>query len=219
MQHIRDKITHNIKCNWRSVMDTLPEGINPLDSIPTPVSFTDALVHEIKNPLTNINLAVELLKRAENHDLAGSYLDIIDRASIQINILTNKLLEQQEVEIAKGSLYSVHKLIDEILRLTGDRISLKKITVTKHYTINDHSMPLHRAEMKIALTNIIINAIDAMAIENGQLCIVTKIVRRDYVLEIGDNGCGINPEDLKQIFKPFFIRKAGGRHKIYSVLC
>ena len=80
-------------------------------------------------------------------------------------------------------------------------------------------MPLHRAEMKIALTNIIINAIDAMAIENGQLCIVTKIVRGDYVLEIGDNGCGINPEDLKQIFKPFFIRKAGGRHKIYSVLC
>lgn len=186
------------------------EMINPLHLIPSPVTFTAALVHEIRNPLTNINLAVELLKQRNKDESADLYMDIISRASVQINILIDNLLKQHEEETLKVSIYSVHNLLDEILKLTRDRISLKNVTVTKQYTLKDHNLPLHRAEMKIALTNIVINAIDAMTIEKGQLCISTKTVRGFYVLEISDNGCGINPEDLKEIFNPFFTKKPGG---------
>ena len=178
--------------------------------IPQPTSFSAALTHEVRNPLTNINLAVDILKRLAKSDMENVYLDIINRASLRISTLINELVKQQQDEHMKEAIYSVHHLLDEILIMTGDRILLKNIVVSKEYTIHDYNMPLHRPEMKIALTNIIINAIDAMAIQNGQLKIITKSSNGHYMVQIGDNGCGINPEDLKQIFKPFFTKKTGG---------
>ena len=173
-------------------------------------SFKDALVHEVRNPLTNINLAVELLKRSAETDTEKLYLDIINRASKRITTLINELLKHQQEQQTKEAVYSVHHLLDEILILTADRILLKNITVRKTYTLHDHNMPLHRPEIKIALTNIIINAIDAMTLQNGQLSILTKSINGNYALEISDNGCGINPSDLKLIFKPYFTKKTGG---------
>jgi signal transduction histidine kinase len=63
--------------------------------------------------------------------------------------------------------------------------------------------------MKIALTNIIVNAIDAMS-QKGELKIITKSIERKYAIQIEDNGCGISREDLKNIFKPYFTNKPGG---------
>jgi C4-dicarboxylate-specific signal transduction histidine kinase len=64
--------------------------------------------------------------------------------------------------------------------------------------------------MKIALTNIIINAIDAMAGIKGELTLVTKSTCHACVVQIEDNGCGISEENLKNIFKPYFTNKPDG---------
>ena len=58
--------------------------------------------------------------------------------------------------------HSVHQLLDEVLEMTEDRMMLKNIAVRKDYAVQDRKIVLNRPEMKIALTNIIINAIDAM---------------------------------------------------------
>lgn len=60
------------------------------------------------------------------------------------------------------------------------------------------------------LTNIVINAIDAMSTENGELKLVTKSINDRYIIRIEDNGCGIRKEDLKYIFKPNYTKKPGG---------
>ena len=67
-----------------------------------------------------------------------------------------------------------------------------------------------RPKMKIALTNIIINAVEAMTSGKGELKLVTKIVEGDYIILIEDNGCGISRKNLKNIFKPYFTNKPGG---------
>jgi signal transduction histidine kinase len=64
--------------------------------------------------------------------------------------------------------------------------------------------------MQIALTNIIINAIDAMPSENGELKLTTKSIDGKYIIQVEDNGCGISKANLKHIFKPFFTKKPGG---------
>ena len=62
----------------------------------------------------------------------------------------------------------------------------------------------------MALTNIIVNAIEAMSSKNGELNLITKFIDGRYAIEIGDNGCGISKEDLKDIFKPNYTNKPGG---------
>ena len=94
--------------------------------------------------------------------------------------------------------------------MANDRIKLKNISVSKDYAIEDCKIVLNRPQMMIALTNIIINAIDAMESEKGELKLVTKSIAGKHVIEIADNGCGISKKDLKYIFTPYYSNKPGG---------
>lgn len=180
------------------------------DSITHTVPFASTLAHEIRNPLTNINLSVEMLQTIIKDDNLKRYLDIIMRGSTRINQLINEFLKYQQTDEIQGEKYSVHQLLDEVFEMAKDRIALKRILVTKEFAVQDDKIVLNRHKMKIALTNIIINAIDAMAPEGGKLRLVTKSIRRKYVIRIEDNGCGISKENLKNMFTPYFTNKPGG---------
>ena len=175
-----------------------------------PSQFVSALAHEIRNPLANINLSVGILQSAIKDDELKTYLDIIIRSSIRINHLINDLLKYQKADEMLAERHSVHQLLDEVLEMTGDRILLKNIAVKKFYAAQDCSVVMNRPEMKIALTNIIINAIDAMDSGKRELKLVTKLIRGKFLIKIEDNGCGISKSNLKSIFKPYFTTKPGG---------
>jgi signal transduction histidine kinase len=176
-----------------------------------PGQFVAALAHEIRNPLSNINLAVEMLKSAiREDDNQKIYLDIIMRSSVRINELINDLLKYQQVDEVQTERLSICQLLDEVVEMAKDRIMLKNIAVRKNYATRDCKMILNKQKMKIALTNIIINAIDAMGTENGELRLATKLINNRYAIQIEDNGCGISKGDLKYIFKPNYTNKAGG---------
>jgi len=138
------------------------------------------------------------------------YLDIISRSSTRINYLINELLKYQEIEDTETNKHSLHQLLDEVLTLTADRITLKKIKVRKEYNAEEGKISVDKAQIGIALTNIIINAIEAMAEQNGELTLVTRSIGNKYVIEIADNGIGIKNEQLKDIFRPNFTNKPGG---------
>jgi signal transduction histidine kinase len=175
-----------------------------------PARFVTALAHEVRNPLTNINLAVDMLECAAKDDDPKLYLDIIKRSSARINHLICELLKYQEPDEAEGNDYSMHRLLDEVLERAADRIRLKNIAVRKEYALQDKHIMMDKAKIMIALTNIVINAIDAMSSENGELRLMEGLVDGHYSLQIGDNGCGIPAEHLQEIFKPYFTRKPGG---------
>lgn len=184
----------------------------PANSIaPTqPGQFTAALAHEVRNPLTNINLAVEMLKSTKMDDEQRIYLDIIMRSSGRVNDLVTDLLTSSRTDEVQPENHFIHQLLDEVLVMTKDRIMLKNIMVRKDYSTLDCKILVNKEKMKIALTNIIINAIDAMPSEGGRLKLVTKSVNGRCIIEIDDNGIGISEENLKNIFMPYFTNKPGG---------
>ena len=185
--------------------------IVPSDEVPKqPGRFASALAHEIRNPLTTINLATDMLESAiEDKDLRN-YLDIIRRNSVRINNAIYALLKHQDAEKEKEKAYPIHLLLDEVLEMAEDRLRIKNIVVKKEYTTLDCPMLSNRAMIKIALTNIIINAIDAMSWEKGELRLKERSVGGRYALLIEDNGCGISKENMECIFKPYFTNKPGG---------
>ncbi len=184
--------------------------ISPEDVLNQPARFVTALAHEVRNPLTNINLAVDMLAYAVNDDEPKLYLDIIRRSSARINQLVFDLLKYQQPDKAAGDGYSMHRLLDDVLDVAADRIRLKNIKVRKEYASQDKQIPMDKDRLRIALTNIVINAVDAMSSENGELRVIESQVDGHYCLQIGDNGCGIPAEHLQQIFDPYFTRKPGG---------
>ena len=65
--------------------------------------------------------------------------------------------------------------------------------------------------MKIDLTNVLINVIDAMPLNKGTLKISTKITDSKYTIGNDDNGCSINKERLKHISLPSYCNKPKGK--------
>lgn len=176
-----------------------------------PAQIASVLAHEVRNPLTNITLALGMLESClKDDDEAKTYLDIIMRSTMRINILVNELMKQDQVDELHTEKHSIHELIDEVIMMSKDRIRLKNIVIEKEYANEDCNIALSKPELKIALTNIIINAIDAMTLDEGELKLVTKSSDDKFVLVIEDNGCGISKENLNSIFKPYFTNKPGG---------
>jgi signal transduction histidine kinase len=173
--------------------------------------YNSALVHEIRNPLNNIMLSVESLIDRIGSDVDDKmFLDVIWRGAKRINNLLESMLNQRM--ITQQNQFSIHRLLDDVLEMVGDRIILKDIAVHINYEKQDFKAIMNEQEMKIALTNIIINAIEAMATHNGQLNIVIKSVtaKDKFIVQIKDNGCGISKKNLKNVFASHLTTKRVG---------
>jgi len=153
--------------------------------------LVSALAHEVRNPLATINLAVQILKspnRVLDHKV---YLDIILKASGQINDLITDLLTSWQPGERQLEKCTIHQLLDEALAMTEDRILLKNITVRKDYSALDCKILVNKEKIKIALVNIIINAIDAIHSQNGKLKLITRSINGKCTIEIEDKPGGM----------------------------
>src|ERR1700742_3198903 len=92
------------------------------------------LAHEVRSPLANINLSVELLGSLVVDEEQKMYVDIISRNSRRILDLVDELLQDQGLDEELPNPYSAQQLLDEVLELAGDRIFLKGIVVHKKYS-------------------------------------------------------------------------------------
>ena len=174
------------------------------------IPLISVLVHELRNPLANIMLTVHLLESKILDDTDRLYMDIIKRSSAKINDLVNDLLKGQREEKIPTEKNSIHQLLDEVIEAANDKIMLKNITIKKDYDPCDLRIKMDMPQMKIALTNIVINAIDAMPSEKGELRLGTKLIKGKCAVSIHDNGNGISKEDLPLIFDPYFSNKQNG---------
>ncbi len=171
--------------------------------------MSQALAHEIRNPLTNINLSIGLLEPLLPNENMQAYLDIIKRNSIRINALLNNFLNIQKT----GSGIETHSLsglLDEALLILGDRIHLKNIRVHKYFSVPDIMVKVNGPEILLALTNIILNAVDAMRPNEGELTLFTRILEDEFSIQIEDNGCGMGTNELDKIFDTYYTTKTGG---------
>jgi signal transduction histidine kinase len=169
------------------------------------IPMVSVLVHELRNPLTNIMLTIHLLESKILDDNDRMYMDIIKRSSAKINDLVNDLLKGQQPPEPETEKYSIHQMLDEVIEMASDKIKLKR-----NYAPYDLKIKMDMPKIKIALTNIIINAIDAMSSENGELRLGTKLIKGKCAVSIQDNGSGISKENLPLIFTPYFTNKKNG---------
>ncbi|HYV91187.1 MAG TPA: ATP-binding protein [Chitinophagales bacterium] len=172
------------------------------------VAYT--LAHEVRNPLTNIYLALELLQTETDKNNLRMYFDIIRRNTDRISALINDMLNSFVAKKEPRHKYAINQLLDESLEMAKDRIALKMINVEKFYEPGMCEVMIEEAEIKIAFVNIIINALEAMPTANGELKITTSSKDGICTVIIEDNGTGISPANIGKLFEPYFTTKPRG---------
>ncbi|MEO5502009.1 MAG: ATP-binding protein [Ginsengibacter sp.] len=168
------------------------------------------IAHEVRNPLTNINLALDQLRSEiapdENNDM---FFEMIARNSNRINKLVSELLNSTRVSEMNFDFISINDLLDESLELAADRISLKHIEIVKNYDLKICKVKIDKEKIKIVFLNLIVNAIEAME-EKGQLTLGTRAETNKCVVTIKDNGKGMDKEQVGRLFEPYFSTKKDG---------
>ncbi|WP_431216779.1 ATP-binding protein [Puia sp. P3] len=168
------------------------------------------LAHEVRNPLTNINLSVEQLKPELNSEDANIYLEIIARNCGRIDSLISELLELSrpaEISLQKTDLQDI---INSTLAEASDRIALKNIRLDLAYPGQPAFVMADRDKLKIAFLNILINAVEAVPAQSGVITISIRDESPNFRVFINDNGGGIPEENISRIFEPYFTSKTNG---------
>lgn len=168
------------------------------------------IAHEVRNPLTNINLAIEQLKTEVSGDDTTILFEMVQRNSSRINQLITDLLNSTKFAELSYTRVSINSVLDESLDLAKDRIALYNITVKKNYGEKLCEVSVDKEKLKIAFLNIIVNAIEAMEPGKGVLSIHTRSEHNKCVIEIADNGTGMDKDSMGRLFEPYFTSKPKG---------
>ncbi|WP_373552657.1 ATP-binding protein [Haliscomenobacter sp.] len=172
--------------------------------------FMRTLGHEIRNPLTNIDLAVgQLLLENKDPELAD-YLEIIERNSKRIGLLVTELLQTSNPGQLTLQAVTIHEVLEQTLEMAADRIALKNIKLVRAYQPEQEIIQVDLEKLKIALLNIIINGVEIMEAGQGELTIRVLNFPQQVGIVIRDNGPGIPREVQNRIFEPYFSNKVNG---------
>lgn len=167
------------------------------------------LAHEVRNPLSNIHMSLEQLGSFTKGE-EKVYIDIIDRNGKRINDLITELLTSSKPTEMMFERIIFQTAVDETIGIALDRLTLKQIRLRVNYPEFPCYIRADKEKLKIALLNIIINAIEAIENAQGELTIALFHNDESYSLEISDNGCGIPQENLSKLFEPYFTSKRNG---------
>jgi PAS domain S-box-containing protein len=170
------------------------------------------MAHEVRNPLANLNLALDQLQDELTPDnkSAKLYSEIIARSAHRIDQLVTELLTSSKPNELTLALTNVDTLIKETILTARDRIELNHIQLNVTCEATLPRLLVDKEKIKVALLNIIINAIEAMVPDVGMLTITALRQDSSLLISIADNGKGILDSDLSSLFDPFFTRKPMG---------
>lgn len=170
------------------------------------------IAHEVRNPLTNIDLAVAQIKAdlpAQDENI-NMLFNMVSRNSKRINQLISELLDATRFAELNFTLASLNTIMDEALVLAKDRLELNQIRVEKKYDTDICNISVDPEKVKIAFLNLIVNAVEAMEPQKGILRIQTRTEDGNCIVEITDNGHGMTDEQLNKVFEPYFSTKSTG---------
>jgi signal transduction histidine kinase len=136
-----------------------------------------------------------------------SLMNEIDDSVTRISTLVGAARQYSQIDRAPYQTVDLHDLLKSTLVMMSGK--LLGIKVVKDFDTTLPAIPAYAAELNQVWTNIIDNAVSAMA-GSGTLTIKTKRDGENAVIEIGDTGPGIPPENRSRIFEPFFTTKPIG---------
>lgn len=168
------------------------------------------VAHEIRNPLGGIKgfaslLQRDLADRPEQQKMAQYIVEGTDT----LNHLVNHVLRySRPLEMHFESL-DIFPILNELLEHLHADAVLVQHEISIESKLASLIIPIDPSQIKAALLNIILNALQSMP-NGGKITINVHKASHKAVISIQDQGIGIPPEDLEKIFSPFFTTKPEG---------
>ncbi len=164
--------------------------------------------HEIRNPMTAVRGFLQMLGEksiyAQDHSYFQLMIEELDRAN---SIITEflSLARNKPVELKEDNL---NRIIENLYPIIHAEAMVQDKYVKKELQVVPN-LPLDEREIRQLILNLVRNGLEAMPV-NKVLTIRTFIEDEEVILQLTDQGVGIDPEIMSRIGTPFLTTKADG---------
>lgn len=166
------------------------------------------MAHEIRNPLAGIKGFAQLLQTSASLEQSRHYAGIIVAQSLRMEALVNDLLTFVREDQGERQTTDLSLLINNCITLLSLEAANQQVTIEVD-AASSVTTKVDVNRIVQLLLNLMKNAIQAMP-EGGLLKIGLRHHKGSVYLSVSDNGLGIAPEEVAQIFAPFWTSKATG---------
>lgn len=199
-------------------MQQLHQQLNQASKLASIGELVDTVAHEINTPSGIIAAQADaLLLQMKQTNLYSEEINVIKEQTRRISKYIRSLLGYSKRVTFHAQPTQLIDLIDECVYLLGHRFRAQKISIKKNYLNNLPKLWLDRGQMEQVFINLFNNAVDSIE-GQGEIKIKVKIIDvnavfnessyfKGVMIEIIDNGKGIEQENLSKIFEPFFSTK------------
>jgi signal transduction histidine kinase len=167
------------------------------------------MAHEIRNPLGSIRGTAEILRDGVAvDDPKLEFADILIREVDRLNKVLEDFLHFAKPAPVDQGRFSANQAVGDVLELTRQQAVRNRVEVQVNLD-DDVDVPGQGEQIKQALLNLVLNALQAMP-DGGTLRVSTRIIANEIHIEVSDNGPGVAPEDRDRIFNPFVTTRETG---------
>ncbi|MEE4606679.1 MAG: sensor histidine kinase [Desulfobacteraceae bacterium] len=171
--------------------------------------FISTVTHELRTPLTSVRSLAEILSTNPGIDAAQleNFAGIIIKESDRLIRLVSQILDYEKIESAQmdwavASL-DLSEVVSDAVNSTRQLINDKNITIDLDLAPDVPRVSGDRDRLIQVMVNIISNAVKFCDPERGMIAVRLRAADNHLIVEVQDNGIGINPKDLDKIFLPF----------------
>jgi two-component system, NtrC family, sensor kinase len=176
------------------------------------------VAHEINNPLSAIAMAAESLVERETAlngtdptetEIARQYLHMIDREAGRCQRITRKLLDFARGNGDTCAFHDLTTIVNDVLGVVRHLSRYSDRTV--HFTRSAPCvLEINGPEIQQVVMNLVSNGLEAM--DTGGTMSIEIIEQADQVtLAVTDDGCGMTPPVIENLFEPFFTQRRDGQ--------
>jgi signal transduction histidine kinase len=172
------------------------------------VEMASTVVHEIRNPLSSIKGAIEILE-ADVSEERMEFAKIAKREIERLDNIVQSFFDFSRSKNLNKQKVQIDQVISEVVTLIKEQAELQRVQLSYNFNSDLPMVDADPNQVKQVLLNLAVNSLQAMP-EGGHLkfraCAETGYV----IIEVEDTGGGIPKEIAKKIFEPFFSTKQRG---------
>jgi two-component system sensor histidine kinase HydH len=186
------------------------EQLRRADRLSAIGQLSASLAHEIRNPLGSIEGAVDILERSRGADEKNrEFLSIIKKECQRLGRLLTNLLDFAKPRQPRIEPVDIRQVVDAVVNLTSHAAERGAIALEIDLAPDLGRIEGDSEQLQQVLLNLTLNAMQAMP-EGGTIRLVARQRNSEIVIEIADQGHGIDETDVETIFDPFYTTKRAG---------
>jgi two-component system sensor histidine kinase HydH len=174
------------------------------------------LAHEIRNPLSSLDIHVQLLEEdlvqaaPETRQQLSGRLEIIRGELTRLENIVKRFLRLASPSALELETVHLSQIVGHVCKLLGPEAAARQIEITMQVEPNLPALCADGVQLTQALLNLVINALQAIG-NRGRVQVRLYTAGGQWVfLDVQDSGPGVPPEKLASVFEPYFTTKEEG---------